>query len=459
MGSKFRRDKVEIYEGARGRRLLRSWLALLVMIGSVTSCDQRADSDKFQRLSDRLPNILFILTDDQRFDAVGYSGNAVLKTPNLDRLASQGMRLDRFYVANPVCFASRANFLTGRYHHEDTLARESWGWSLRTGISTVADRLGAAGYVTGFIGKSHLGARPQAWGFDRIPVMIPDDRLRPTVDHISPELIVDGIKRSVPGHITQILTDAAIDYVDSHRDEPWFLWLATTAPHVPYRKFKEYEYQKSEIAESPPPGWPRTQELVSGKGVFDWPAYYSTISMLDHQIGRLLKQLDALGLTENTIVIFTSDNGIQLGSHGYATKAIWFDESTRVPAVVRWPGMIRPGSVSRNLASAVDFLPTVLDIAGLPPVAGLAGTSLLPLLQRDEAVRTFAYSESWRPAKYGGGEWRMIVKGRWKYVNFLNQKEQHLYDMDRDPGELDDLIRSKAHEEVVAELANMLGQI
>jgi len=401
---------------------------------------------------------LFILTDDQRFDAVGYRGNQVLKTPQLDRLAQQGMRLDRFYVAFPVCYPSRANFMTGRFHHEGVLELVSPGRAnILPGFPTVAHRLSEAGYRTGFIGKPHLGTHPTAWGFEQVPVMTPES-LWGTSRHIDPDLIVDGVPKQVEGHVTAILADAAIDFIEDQRDRPWFLWLATTAPHVPFHAFDAYPYQAPDIVDRPPPGWPPNQSIVIGNGVYDWPAYYSTISMLDEQLGRVLHRLDTLGLSQNTLVFFTSDNGLQIGSHGYMGKAVWYDETTRVPAVVRWPGRVRAGAVSQQLVSSVDFMPTLMDLAGLPPTEGAPGTSLLPLLLRDEAVREEVYSESWRGQRDGGGRWQMIVRDRWKYVRFIDQKERYLFDLTRDPNELVNLAAEALHTQTVARLDRALDQ-
>jgi arylsulfatase A-like enzyme len=429
---------------------------VLTVVAFAVSCGDGTDGGLAPRDGTQPPNVLFILADDLRFDAVGYSGNEVIKTPNIDSLASEGMRLDRFYVAYPVCIQSRATFLTGRYHHDGATVNRGKGWRIRPETRTVANWMNDAGYVTGFIGKSHLGMRPQVWGFDHVPVLVPEDRHAPWIEHINPKLIVDGIAMSVPGHITQILTDAAIDFMVSNKDQPWFLWLATSAPHVPYHEYDDYLYNATDIVASPPPGWPPSQKLVSGRGVFDWPAYYSTISMLDEQVGRLLGRLDALGLAEDTVVVFISDNGIQLGSHGHMAKAIWYEESTKVPAVVRWPGKTKPGAISEGLASSVDLLPTLLDIAGLPSLEGMPGASLLPTLLRGEPTRDRVYSESARRAEQGGGSWEMIVNARWKYVRIKDPLEQHLYDLEEDPFEQRDLVGSPTH---AATLKKLQGEM
>jgi arylsulfatase A-like enzyme len=355
--------------------------------------------------------------------------------------------------------ASRANLLTGRYLHEGVIDYVHPPRShIHPDTPTVASHLKKAGYVTGFIGKVHLGLGPKRWGFDEIPVTLPEI-YQGGSKHIDPELAVDGRQQIVKGHITQIFADAAIEFLDKHKEQRWFLWLATTAPHNPYYAFESHSYDRNDIKASPPPGWPDGKRLASAKeGVFDWAGYYSTISMLDEQIGRILKKLDDLELTSNTVVFFSSDNGVMLGSHRHMGKTVWYEEATRVPAAVRWPGRIEPGTIRDGFAGSVDLLPTILEIAGIEGDRTLKGRSLVSLLTEGRPVRKFAFSEARRMIQRGGGFWQMVVRDHWKYVEFTNRRIKHLYDLRGDPHEATDLIGDPKHRGIQEELRNILKQ-
>ncbi len=410
---------------------------------SLSACSGPAQKPSLSR-----PNILFILTDDQRWDALGCFGNASIRTPHLDRLASQGIRLDAFYPAAPLCCPSRAAFLSGRYPHQNGVlnnapVRDGRRFpdetvDLDAGSDTLATRLNAAGYRTGFVGKSHLGGDPRKWGFQECPLWFPGGATR----HKEARLLREGKPWMSDKPITVAFADAAIRYLESRRaGEPWMLWLATTAPHAPYLHDPKHPYKVQDL--SPPPGWPRNQAFPSDA---DWAGYYSTISMMDEQIGRVLDRLDDLGLAENTFVFMASDNGFMMGSHGHKAKQVWFEESARTPALARWPGHIRPGDAVSAPVVGVDLLPSVLALAGAAPAPGLEGRSMIPALTGGKPLREAAFAE----VQMGGvndvepGDfWQMIRDGRWKYVRSRDATE-HLYDLESDRNELKDLVSDPA---------------
>src|SRR3954469_545976 len=267
------------------------------------------------------PNILFILTDDQRWDDAGYTGNAVVRTPAMDRLAREGARLDRFYVASPLCSPSRAALLSGLYPHQrrNGVLDNRHGTDLPADTPTVATRLNDLGYVTGFVGKAHLGGDPRRWGFAECPVWLPGGSSK----HENPHLLFNGQPRMAGSKtITATFADQAVQFIGRHRDERWFLWFATTAPHTPYYHDPHHYYTRWQVHGAPPPPlWPREQRLST----YDWAAYYSTTSLLDDQIGRVLHELDRQGLARDTLVIFLSDNGMMHGSHGLFGKGVWYE--------------------------------------------------------------------------------------------------------------------------------------
>ncbi len=393
----------------------------------------------------RQPNILFILTDDHRWDGVGYAGNKSLRTPHLDRLAREGARFDAFIPAAPVCCPSRATFLTGRYPHQTGVLNNQGEPDLADKSSTIATRLNAMGIVTGFVGKAHLGGDPRKWGFTDCPVWLPGG----WSEHESPTLMVNGTQRVVQGHITRILADTAIAFLNRRKQDRWFLWLATTAPHTPWRHDPRHPYDPTAIAR--PPGWPPTQPLADD----DWAGYYSTISLLDQEVGRVLKALDDLGLANDTVVILAGDNGWMMGSHGKKGKNVWFEESARTPAVARWPGRIKPGTVVSTPVSSVDLLPTVLELAGATSATGMEGMNLLPMLTSGTPGRATAFVEA---APVGVQRWEMARGSRWKYVRFPETGDELLYDLTTDPHEQTDLAKSRKAADPLAALRGSLDQ-
>ena len=366
------------------------------------------------------PNILFILTDDQRWDSLGCFGNLVVKTPNFDKLASEGGRLDAFYVAAPLCSPSRATFLSGLYPHQTGITSNGEVGArpdLLPGTKTVAHYLNQAGYVTGFVGKTHLGGDPRIWGFQRCPVYLSKGESR----YENPRLFREGKPKIMNGQITTIFADTAIDFIEQNKKKSWFLWFATTAPHEPYVLDKRFEYKPSQI--TAPPGWPRGQPFQPDE---EWSAYYSTVSVLDEQVGRILKKIDDLGLGNTTFVLMASDNGYMLGSHKIQGKGTWYEESVRVPAIVRWPGKIKSGSSIASFFSSVDVLPTFLQLTGQDVPANLEGASMVPALLGQTPLRTGVFSVI-------NDDTFVVRNGDWKYVK--GPSKEFLYNLKLDPSE------------------------
>jgi choline-sulfatase len=425
-------------------------IAILVLAISFTTLHGRtAATKKPNTAGTSKPNILFILTDDQRWDALRCYGNDVIRTPNFDRLATEGARLDAFYVASPLCCPSRAGFLSGLYPHQNGVVENKNMPDLKPGTPTVATYLNKAGYITGFVGKAHLGGDPRRWDFKECPVWIEHGG---GSAQENPTLMVDGEMKTVPGQITQIFTEAALQFLEKHKGDRWFLWFATTAPHSPYIGMRPRPYKPWQI--KPPPGWPPGEKLTHTPRL---ASYYTTITMLDEHVGRVLRKLDELGLAKNTLVITASDNGFMFGSHGERAKQVWFDEAARVPALVRWPGKIKPGTRTASPLVNVDFLPTVLEAAGarteLPKI--FEAKSMIPALTGGKPLRTAAYSEVKQAPHIGGGYWQMVRAQRWKYVRF-ESGEEHLYDMKEDPSELKDLVGTAQAAEVLREMQGKL---
>jgi len=426
------------------------------------------------------PNILFILTDDQRWDTLGVYGNDSIKTPNLDTLANEGALFTNGFVSAPLCCPSRATFLTGLYPHQTGILTNGRGQTtIPKGVKTVAEYLNEAGYITGFVGKAHLDGGPYAWGFQEAPVYLPGGGSR----HENPMLVVEGSPKPLPGKvrqnddledeyytspgepqkveglITPIFADAAIRFLEKHKNDRFFLWLATTAPHTPYYNDPNFVYDKDSL--KPPPGFP--EPLLSNA---DWAGYYSTISHLDYHLGRVLQKLKDLGLDKNTVILFTSDNGFMMGSHGLQGKAVWYEESIRVPWILVWKGKISPGTVASAPVEAVDFLPTVLEIADIPTPTIYEGTSILhSLVVTPGETRHIVYSEVKQGGRRqrglgrllgieGGRHWQMVRTEEYKYVWFSDGSEI-LYDLKRDPKETQNFAQNPSYSKILKDMRSL----
>ncbi len=408
----------------------------LVLVMSVSCGGERSSGEG----EDSRPNVLFILTDEHRFDLVGCYGNDELRTPHLDALAAQGARFDGFYVAAPLCSPSRASFLSGLYPHQSGVMDNTERADFDDPVPpTVASVLREAGYRTLFVGKAHMGGDPKRWGFEEVPVLLPGGGA-----HFGAyELVYEEGARQVEGPATGHFVDETVRFLEEDEGErPWFLWLSTRAAHRPYiteyERAPDYGYEAGSI--TAPPGWPPDQALSD----HDWAGYYATVTYLDEQIGRVLEALDARGGRDDTLVFFAGDNGSMYGSHGQARKEVWFDECARTPAILRWPGRVEPGTVVPSLVSSVDFLPTLREACGIAADATLEGNSFLAAVRGEGETRRLAYSELERREKFGGGYWQMIRDARYKYVRFDDGTE-HLYDFELDASEVRDFAAEASH--------------
>lgn len=399
-------------------------IALSVRIGSAETAEPP-----------KPPNIVLILADDQGYGDVGFHGNAVLKTPHLDQLAAEGTRFSSFYVS-PVCAPTRASLLTGRYHARTGVLGVIEGREFMVEDEvTVAEHLSEAGYSTAIYGKWHLGENypwvPHAQGFDEFIGF--RDGSHPYFDV---ELEKNGESLQTEGYLTDVLTDRAIDFVVRHQEQPFFLYLPYNAPHTPLQVPDHYVAPYRHL--------PETTARI-----------YGMMASVDANVGRLLEQLDTLGLDENTLVIYLSDNGpifprwqgasgeprFNAGLRG--AKYSVYEGGIRVPAIFRWPGRIEADRIVDDPAAHIDLLPTLLDYAGIPvpPQPEIDGRSLRPVLDGLEGApdprtlfmwyageRRATYAD---PEPYPGG---MARRGQFKMVNGTE-----LYDLLDDPGESNNL--------------------
>ncbi|MFI5459782.1 MAG: sulfatase [Isosphaerales bacterium] len=407
------------------------------------------------------PNIVFLYTDDQAQWAMGAYGNRDIKTPHLDRLARRGAIFRNAFTVTPVCSPSRAALMTSRYPSELGIAdwidpQKEPDLGLAPAAITWPELLKGFGYATMLAGKWHLGTRdefhPARQGFDAF-FGFRDGSNQP----INPKLEVDGRIRQLQGSLPDLLVDEGLKFVERHRDRPFLLSIHFRAPHTPYAPVPEQDsapYRTLDPKIPDVPGLPRQRVKQL------YREYYASISSVDRNVGRLLDRLEALGLTQQTVVIFTSDHGYMIGQHGLWHKgnAAWlvegkkgfrpnmFDDAIRVPLLVCWPGVVAPGTTVDRVVSNLDIFPTILEIAGLgvPDNLTIRGRSVLPLFRGQDVT-------SWDNTLFGQydmhhyqvARMRFIRTPEWKLVrHFEPGGQDELYNLAEDRGETRNLTGS-----------------
>jgi arylsulfatase A-like enzyme len=429
--------------------------------------------------SPRRPNVLVIITDDQGYGDLACNGNPVVRTPNLDALAKESVRLTNFYVS-PVCSPTRASLLTGRHSYRTGVVDTYLGRSMmRADEVTLAEMLRWAGYRTGLFGKWHLGdnypMRAMDQGFGETLVLKGGGLGQPSDipgggSYFSPTLLHNGKPQKTQGYVSDVLAEAAMDFIDANRGQPFFACLAFNAPHEPlkdvpkdqYEKYKSLDLSASRFVA---PGWPLPERIDGDKVA----RVYAMVSNIDGNVGRVLAKLKALGLDRDTIVVFMTDNGPQqprfnAGMRGL--KGSPYDGGVRVPCFVRWPAGLGPasGTYVDRVAAHIDVAPTLLDACRVPQPPGVAfdGVSLLPLLRGDVS------NESW-PERTLFFQWHRgdvpeaeraygARSQRWKLVQPAGangndfQPRYELYDLTAEPFESKNV--AERHPDVVEEMRN-----
>ena len=353
-------------------RIWIDWAVRAFLVGalSIAGCMLATDDSRLSA-----PNIILIMTDDQGWAQVGFHGNPYIRTPTLDRMAAESTEFTQFYV-EPKCAPTRAALLTGRHGYRSGVVDTYLGRTLLDPAAvTLAELLGEAGYATGIFGKWHLGdnypLRPMDQGFQESLVHrgggLGQPAGPPGNTYWDPVLEHNGESREYKGYCTKIFTDELIDFVRANRGRPFFGYLATNVPHGPFDVDEEWIEPYREM------GLPERTARV-----------YGMIEEFDQNLDRLLKELDALGLAERTIVIFLTDNGPtqQTFTAGLKErKGSAYEGGTRVPFLFRWPGQVEAGRKVDRIAAHIDVVPTLLEAAGVvAPSLSFDGVSLWPLL-------------------------------------------------------------------------------
>ena len=404
--------------------------------------------------AERKPNFLFVYTDDQRYDAMGVvqreQGDKArfpwMKTPNMDRLAAEGVRFRNAFVTLSLCAPSRAAFLTGRYNHLNGVYNNSTPFP--TNNVTHASLMGAAGYATAYIGKWHMdGQRGQRPGFSYSASFIGQGR------YWDCPFEINGEPTPTKGWVDDVSTDYAIEFMKKHRSEPFSVVVGFKACHGPNDPPERAKNRFEGVQMRPVPnlGVPaiyRANAKISTNEARLFapntnPNYFQVISAADDNLGRLLKALDDLGLAQDTVVVFASDNGYYKGEHMLGDKRSAYDESLRIALLLRYPRLMPKAKICDEMVLNIDLAPTYLQLAGLPASRQMQGRSWQPLLAGTpiEWRKSFLF-EYFREATFPGTPTLFGLRtADAKLVKYPGHDEwTELFDLSRDPYELKNLV-------------------
>jgi len=516
-------------------------LAISILILVLVSCKSPIEED--QNSLAKRPNILFIMADDHAYQAISTYSDKLLKTPNIDRIAEEGMLFTNACVSNSICAPSRATILTGKHTHINGKIDNRMPFD--TTQVTFPQLFQNAGYETAMYGKLHFGNNPK--GVDDF-MILPGQG-----NYINPKFITPNGDTIITGYVTDIITDLTIDWLDKKRnkEKPFMMMYLHKAPHRPWwpspEKFKEFtkktfpepaslfddysnrgtaaktaemnlllhmkyghdsKIRPSTIKEMggvkpyvPPMNWrgidgftgPYGRANEQQKALYDpvidsintwfktnWPGmndkqkmkwkyqrymqdYLACISSVDDNVGRVLDYLDESGLAENTIVIYTSDQGFYLGEHGWFDKRFIYDESFKTPLMIRWPNEITAGTTNDEMVQNLDFAQTFLEAAGIKSPEDMQGESLIPLLKGDTAQwhRDAVYYHYYEyPAVHMVKRHYGIVTKEYKLVHFYyDVDEWELYDRKKDPKEMTNVYRDPAYSSIAEKLQKDLKEL
>jgi arylsulfatase A-like enzyme len=408
--------------------------------------------------SPKRPNIVFVLMDDLRWDALGIAGHPFVKTPNIDRIGKEGAHFLNNFTTTPLCAPSRASFLTGQYIHTHGVIDNTNHNELSHKLITSAVHLQKAGYDTGFMGKWHMGndSSPRP-GWNRWI------SFRGQGQYDNPLLNIDGKEETVPGYITDILTKNAVDFIRAQRSKPFLLYVAEKAVHGPFipaarhkNLFADEVIHRPASAEDNLEGKPMLQRKVGnlpplkpGSGSSDdlIKNQMRCLTAVDEGVGQMIRALEETKQLDNTVFMFCSDNGYMWREHGLSDKRPAYEESIRIPLLARYPSMIKAGTKINQLTLNIDIAPTFLDLAGLPVPKEMQGRPLTPLLQ--------GKSPKWRESFFAEyfeevgnpriATWQAVRTEHWKYIRYpYLPGMDEIYDVKEDKLELKNKISDPA---------------
>ena len=476
----------------RRREFLRS-----VGLGAAAVALGGCEEDKAS--AGRRPNVVFILTDDQRWDQMSCAGHKYLKTPHLDRIAAEGAHFLNAFVTTSLCSPSRASFLSGLYAHTHGVTNNFTDYPAR--LTSFPMRLREEGYETAYIGKWHMGEA--------------DDRKRPGFDYwvshkgqgkyFDNTWNVNGERKVVKGYYTTNVTKLAVEWIKARRgklggrtDRPFLLIVGHKASHTPFTPEPKYaksldsmpvEYPKSAFALDGKPKWVR-QRIATWHGIYGpiygfrekFPdtspesvkdfarfsrSYSAALKSVDDSVGRIYQTLKDLGELDNTLVVFAGDNGMFLGEHGMTDKRTMHEESIRIPMLARLPRLIRPGTKVTRQVLNIDLAPSVLEICGARPLKKTHGASWARLLAGDATGwrKSWYYAYNYEKQFPYTPNVRGVRTDEWKYVHYphgdgkADRHKAELYHLASDPHELKNLIDDPKHAAVVERLKKELARL
>ena len=497
-------------------------LSFLILSSFSTSCISKSENQI-------RPNIIFIMSDDHAFQAISAYGNGLNNTPNIDRLANEGALFTRGFVTNSICAPSRAVMLTGKHSHINGKVDniQSFDWNQ----DNFAKSLQKSGYQTALIGKIHMDGLPQ--GFDYSNVLPGQGQ------YYNPDFIENGVKKRIPGYVTQITTDLALDWLQNKRkkEQPFLLLYHQKAPHRTWMPEPEYftlfegqtisppenffdEYENRPAAAAHEMGIFKDLDIVYDLKMLDkeeelqtkyrgnfqnmynrmdeqqkeaWDAYYQpiikqfkedslegkelalwkydrymkdylrTVQSVDDGVGEILDYLDQQGLSENTIVVYTSDQGFYLGEHGWFDKRFMYEESFRTPLLIRYPKEIKAGTVIEEMVQNLDFAPTFLDYASVDIPGDVQGESLRNLLTNNQETPwrdAIYYSYYEYPGEHNVARHMGVRTDRYKLIHFYYDIDYwELYDLEKDPREMTNVYNDPAYTLIKDEMHQKLEEV
>ena len=458
------------------RKLVIASSAMLLMIVALVCA---AQSDRQQQ---RRPNIVFILVDDLRWDDIGVAGHPFVKTPNIDRIANEGAFFRNAFITDPLCSPSRASFLTGQYPHTHGITDNVNRSAASHQLITFPFLLRQSGYTTAFIGKWHMGnddsRRP---GFDRWV------SFKGQGSYLNPEINDDGKDVKPSGYITDLLTGYAVEFIKRRHDKPFLVYLAHKAIHpevmqhddgsvnlahaeqfIPAQRHQSL-FIGEKIPRRPNAKQPPTGKRALERKIGDLPPLGASTATSDEAVlgrlrslmaveegvGEILKALKESGQLDNTVIVFTSDNGYFYGEHGLSVeRRLAYEESIRMPLLIRYPKAVKGGIARDEFALNIDLAPTLLELAGVSSSIRMEGRSLVPLLNgaKTEWRKSFLieyYSDKVFPRVHQMG-YKAVRNQRWKYIHYFElEGMDELYDLKADPYEIKNIIHQPGAAKIV----------
>ncbi len=503
-------------------------LLILILVISLISCNDKQKSNKPQTEKQTKPNIVFIMSDDHAYQAISAYSDKLIQTPNIDRIANEGMLFKNASVTNSICAPSRAVILTGKHSHLngkiDNISK------FDTTNVTFPQLLQNAGYQTAMFGKLHFGNNPK--GFDEFKILPGQG------SYYNPKFITQEGDTVINGYVTDITTDLALDWLKNRRvaDKPFLLMYLHKAPHrawypdekhykeftkktfpLPETLFDDYEGRiaastaemsilkhmhlaydnkldttvlkklniewgltRSEVKRMTPEqrsSWDSVYNPIiadfekrypkmDDKELMVWKYqrylqdYLGTIASVDDNVGRVLDYLDEEKLSENTLIVYTSDQGFYLGEHGWFDKRFMYDESFKTPLLIKWPNKITAGTTEDEMVQNLDFAQTFLEIAGANAPDDMQGKSLVPLLmgQKEKWDRDAVYYHYYEyPGEHTVKRHYGIATKDYKIIHFYHDIDTwEFYDRKKDPQEMNNLIGDEKYADAIAEMKQKL---